>query len=287
MKTTVSSLVVLCLFLIASPAAAADAQPNDTQQRIAVCQSQVGGAKAVSPDQKIGACTVLLEKGGFSARQLSLLHVLRSDGYAAQKDVDREMADLDEAVQADPAYAYAWAQSCSAHHWTSHDLERANKECTTALTLDPKSDAAWTYRGDLYLDQASYDLAIGDYDHAIAINPTWMWPWDNRGEAYLRSGRMDQAIQNFEQVIKLSPDYAMGYLDRGIARIKLNQLDLARVDFEQGLKVDVHCAPCIYGRGVVKRMAGDPSGGASDIAVAKAMNPKASANFDSDGVKAP
>ena len=265
----------------------ASAQEPERQQQAKLCTGELGGANPVAADQKVAACTWLIQAGGLNPRQTAYVYVERSRGYDGQHDTDRAMADLDLAVKADPTDASAWAASCSAHHWTSHDMDRAMKECTTALTLDSKSSEAWTYRGDISLDQAKYDSAIADYDQAIALQAGWMWPWDNRGEAYLRSGRLDRAIQDFDQVIKLSPDYAMGHLDRGIARIKQNQLDLAQADFEQGLSIDPHCAACIYGRGIVRRMKGDLATGASDIAVAKAMNAKASGNFDRDGVPAP
>jgi tetratricopeptide (TPR) repeat protein len=276
--------VILGLAMPVLPAAAQDAL---RQQNGALCEGQTSGAKAVAADQKIAGCTWLIQSGLLTPRQTALAYVLRAQGYSAARDTARQMADLDQAVRTDPTSSYAWAEGCSAHHWTGHEMDRAMKECTTALTLDPSSSAAWTFRGDIYLDQKRYDLAIADYDHAIALAPKWMWPWDNRGEAYLRAGHLDRAVQDFDQVIALSPDYAMGHLDRGIARIKLHQLDQAAVDFEEGVKIDPHCASCIYGRGVVKRMKGELAGGASDIAVAKAMNEKASRNFDEDGVSAP
>ncbi len=268
---------------VAAPAIAQDAPE---QHQATLCQGRTGGATPITPDQKVAGCTWLLLNGQLDARQTSSVYVLRSRGYSANKQADLQLADLDLAVKSDPSFALAWAESCSAHNWNG-EKDRAIRECTTAISLDPKSAAALTFRGDIYLKSERYNLAIIDYNNAITLDPKWMWPWDNRGEAYLRSGQIDKAVNDFEQVMRLAPDYAMGWLDRGIARVKLRQFALAQSDFEHGLQIDAHCAACIYGRGVVKRLNGDLAGGAADVAAATAMNSKAAGNFELDGVQAP
>lgn len=283
-----SCVLVLCLSVLSSSSAVAEgidqqASPAQFKMDLQVCEGELGGGHAVTADAKIKACSDLLSSGQLTARGQSFVLVNRSFGYGGQKAEDLEAADLDAATKADPSYEYAWAHSCAFHTWQK-DLARATQECSKAIELGPDDPNGWTFRGDIYLVSRDYEKAISDYDQAIKLDATWMWPWDNRGEAYLRSGKIDQAIQDFEMVIKLNPDYAMGYLDRGIARIKQKQLDSALSDFEQGLKVDTKCASCLYGRGVVKGLRGDKIGQAADIQAAKAMSPKASNNFDEDGV---
>jgi tetratricopeptide (TPR) repeat protein len=279
----IGAAILSFICLLSAQAKAEDASRN---QQATWCQAQTGGANAVSPDVKVGGCTWLLQSGTLSPAQVAIVLVYRSNAYAAKHDEVHQVEDLDQAVAADPHSAFAFAASCSAHTWVKIDTDRAMKECTTAVTLDPKSVDGWTFRGDIYLSRHQYDLAIADYDHAISLSADWMWPWDNRGEAYLRSGKYDRAIEDFDQVIKISPDYAMGFLDRGIARIKQNQLDAAQADFETALKVQPDSPSVRYGLGIVKQRKGDVAGGTADIMAALAMSPKASSNFDDDGVSA-
>lgn len=281
-----SSILVLSGSLLFSSTAAAgraEVSPDQLEEDLQVCQGQLGGARAVTADAKMKACSDLLNSGELDPRGRSFVLVNRSLAYGHQKAEELEAADLEAATKADPTFEFAWAQSCS-FHIGQKDLARAMQECSKAIELAPKESDGWTFRGDIYLASKAFEKAISDYNQAIKLNAKWMWPWDNRGEAYLRSGKIDEAIQDFQMVIKLNPDYAMGYLDRGIARIKLKQFDGALSDFEQGLKVDAKCASCLYGRGVVKGLTGDKLGEAADIQAAKAMNPKASSNFDEDGV---
>lgn len=282
------NVLALCGVLLFSSVAAAEridqrTSPDDFKEKVQVCGGEVGGAHAVTAEAKIKACSNLLDSGQLTSRDRSFVLVHRSLGYGRQEAVDLEAADLDSATKADPTFFFAWAQSCSFHTW-QEDLARASQECSKAIDLAPDNPSGWTFRGDTYLVSHDFEKAISDYNQAIKLDPEWMWPWDNRGEAYLRSGKIDRAIRDFDRVIKLNPDYAMGYIDRGIARIKENQLDGALSDFEQGLKVDQKCASCLYGRGIVKGRRGDKAGEAADIQAAKAMHPKASRNFDEDGV---
>lgn len=260
---------------------------QDADQDWAWCRAELGGAHAVSPELKIRGCTAHIEAPGETPRRVSFALVMRGSAYFAQKQDAQGFADLRRAVQVDPTFSYAWAESCSYDMWRKKDSKLAMQECSKAIEVNPKDASGWTYRGDIYLNLRDYERAEADYTHAIELAPRWMWPWDNRGEAYLRAGDVDRAIQDFEQVIKVQPDYAMGYLDRGIANFKKRQYAVARADFEAGLKVDPKCTACLLGRGLVRRTTGDPAGGDADIAAAKAMNPEAGRGFKEDGVAVP
>jgi tetratricopeptide (TPR) repeat protein len=56
--------------------------------------------------------------------------------------------------------------------------------------------------------------------------------------------------------------YAKGDYDRAIA------------DYSEATKLDPKNAVALYDRGLAKQKKGDPAGGASDIAAARAIDPK-------------
>lgn len=252
------------------------------------CMGELKGATPVAVQKKIEGCTWLIQSGKESPPGLAMAYANRGIAYQGDnKQKEKEMEDLNQAVKVDPTSASAWALLCSAQNWDSEEKQFAMQSCSKAIELDPHSPAAWTFRGDIHLRGKDYDLAIADYDHAIELNPNWMWPLDNRGEAYLRKNQIDRAIEDFKSVIRVSPAYAMGFLDRGIAEMRKNDLDAALADFQAGIKVDPKCAPCIFGQGLVKRAKGDRAGGDADIATAKTQSPKAADNFIEDGILVP
>lgn len=252
------------------------------------CTGELAGAHPVTAEMKIEACTWLIQSGKETPRGVAMAYTNRGMAYGGDnKQKEKEMEDLNQAVKVDPTSANAWAQLCSAQNWVSEEAQLAIQSCSKSIELDPHSAEGWTFRGDISLKAKDYDLAIEDYDQAILLAPDWMWPLDNRGEAYLRESKFDLAIADFNSVIRVSPDYAMGFLDRGIAEIRKNDLDAALADFQTGIRIDPKCGSCIFGQGLVKRAKGDTAGGNADIARAKAMAPKAADDFVVDGIAVP
>jgi tetratricopeptide (TPR) repeat protein len=135
--------------------------------------------------------------------------------------------------------------SVTADFNTCHDSsgDAAIAACSRAIAsgqLTGKDLAlAFTNRGFEYNAEKDYDRAIGDYDQAIKFDPQLAIAFHNRGLAYYAKQAYDRAIADYDQAFKLDPTYAVALYDRGLA----------------------------------KQKKGDPAGGASDIAAARAINP--------------
>lgn len=278
-------LPILSLLLLVPTAGPLYGGPPEDQKSVKVCASETLGARAVTAAEKIDACTKLIDAKGAASRRMALFHIYRANGYVAIKDTARSIADLEQAVKADPTYSYAWAKLCSSTNWFLKDRPKALGQCNAALKLNPKDPGALTHRGDVYLAMRQYALAEEDYNASIAGRRDWMWPWSNRGIARRRSGQSQAAIRDFDHVIRLSPDFAEGYVQRGVTRLKLNDVVGALVDFEKGLKVDPDCATCLYFRGLARKKNGDAAAGAEDIAAALAKDAFAISEYDDDGLK--
>ncbi|MGH6907325.1 MAG: tetratricopeptide repeat protein [Aestuariivirga sp.] len=67
---------------------------------------------------------------------------------------------------------------------------------------------AYNNRGNAYSNKNEYDLAIADYDKAIALNPEYAEAYNNRGNAYYRKGKYDRAIADYDKAIALNPEDA-------------------------------------------------------------------------------
>jgi len=261
------------------------AQP--TQEQFRACKSETRGAKATRAEDKIAACSVIIDFIPLKPRTLSWTYIYRSNAYSELENNNHALADAEEAIRVDVSNAYAWAKSCSLYNWKMNKREQALERCNTALKLNPKDGGAWTHRGDVYLNAKQYPEAIKDYNKAIKFAPKWMWPRINRGVAYRRSGNLALAEADFNEAARLSPDFAMGYLERGKTRIKMQRLDEAFADFEQGMNIETLCAECFYGRGLVKYEKGDLEGASLDLATAERLNPLSSKEFEEEGFKMP
>jgi tetratricopeptide (TPR) repeat protein len=126
-----------------------------------------------SGDEAISACTrVITSRRG----NLSQAYYNRAIEYRNKGEIDRAIADYDEAIR-----------------------------------LDPKDANAYTNRGRAYFAKGNNDRAIAEYDEAIRLDPKNKIAYNNRGSAYEAKGDNDRAIADYNVAIRLDPKYAFAY----------------------------------------------------------------------------
>src|SRR5262245_39527128 len=59
------------------------------------------------PDQRVTACTAVIDGKTETGDKLAAAYCNRGHGYTEKRDLDRAIADLDEALRLKPAYACA------------------------------------------------------------------------------------------------------------------------------------------------------------------------------------
>lgn len=92
-------------------------------------------------------------------------------------------------------------------------------------------------RGNEYMKQEEYGMAVYEYSVVISINPEYVRAFNNRGIAYTERGNYDEAISDFTRVLELDPQYIAAYNNRGIAHYKKGDVEQAIADFEKTLEL--------------------------------------------------
>ncbi|WP_156331800.1 tetratricopeptide repeat-containing serine protease family protein, partial [Planktothricoides sp. SR001] len=87
-------------------------------------------------------------------------------------------------------------------------------------------------------DLKKYDLAIADYNQAIALDPNYAAAYNGRGNAYKELKKYELAIADFNQAIALDQNYASAYVGRGLAYYDLKKYDLAIADYTESLRLN-------------------------------------------------
>ncbi len=82
---------------------------------------------------------------------------------------------------------------------------------TTSLGLA----IAYNNRGNAYTSTGKFDLAIADYNRALALNPNFVKALNDRGVAYEKSGAYQRALQDFDAALDLDNKYSYAYVNRG------------------------------------------------------------------------
>jgi tetratricopeptide (TPR) repeat protein len=214
---------------------------------------------------------------------LSLHFYRRGGAYQAKGNYDRAIADYDEATKLDPKYAQAFQSRGNAFS-RKRDLDRAIADFSEVIRLDPKYAYGFISRGNAYSDQRDYGRAIADYDEAIRLEPTKAESWNARCWARALAGQLQQAVPDCNESLRLEPNAAATLDSRGLVYLKLGDLDKALADYDAALKLDPKLDATLYARGITKQKMGNAEGAAADIAAAKALRANVADEFAKYGV---
>jgi tetratricopeptide (TPR) repeat protein len=123
------------------------------------------------------------------------------------------------------------------------DVSLSIPTCTNAINqgkiTDKKTLAlAYLYRGNVYLVDTYYDLAIADYNSAIEIDQRYDFTYYMRGKAWHGKDNLDRAIADYTKAIELNPRDMLAYNDRGVAWNQKGNKQRAAADFRQALVID-------------------------------------------------
>jgi tetratricopeptide (TPR) repeat protein len=141
-----------------------------------------------------------------------------------------------------------------------------------ASRLRPFLNDAWTELGKVYSNQGQYQLALKQFEHALALQPLDVEAWFQSGIALSKSNHRSEAVERYrralrinpgfwqahfelggqlglqgniaeakrelEQAVQLQPGFAPAHLNLGVALMKERQWDSAAKEFEEALRLD-------------------------------------------------
>lgn len=243
------------------------------------CKAEMAGPNSVTPEKKIDACTALIQSGEESRSIVSVAYSERAYARRIHKNGTQIISDARMAVQLDPTSAFAWSQLCMEYISLHKDTRDALQACENANQLNPKDPDSWVFRGDIDLHAKKYDLAIANYNQALALQPKWMWPLTDRSDAYLLEGNLDRALEDDNEVIRLTPELPIGYMNRALVEMRKNDFKSALADFQAALKLEPDYGRGLFGQGLVEYDMGEKAQGRDDMAKGKKLDPTSARDF--------
>ena len=223
--------------------------PSTFSQQLDWC----GGKGNASADQIISGCTALIGSGRGNNKGLSEAAYNRGNAYASIGELDRAIADYDQAIR-----------------------------------LNPTMAAAFDNRGRAYSLKNQFERAVADYDKAVRLNPNSAVALHNRCWTQAALGHTREALSDCNEALRIEPQDAVTLGTRGFAYLRAGAFDKAILDYDAALQNDpkmggLRLAGVLYGRGVAKRKHNDPSAN-DDIVAAKALIPDIAEQFARYGV---
>lgn len=203
-----------------------------------------------------GGSTANLKSGNSSAYDLYLR------GRVKNKDNNREAIEsavklLEQAVQADPTFAPAYAELARAYgskvdfFATDAERKKLNEDAKWAveksLALNPNLAEGHLVRGYLLWNRDNgypHELAIQSYRRAISLDSTLPQAHHWLGVVYLHIGLLDKAEEEINRALALDPS-------DNLARFRLGAINVYRGKYEEAIQMlqqvpaDAH-PPLVY-----------------------------------------
>lgn len=142
----------------------------------------------------------------------------------------------------DPSHAERPVEWC-AYHLARKELVAALSDCNYAVAQNPKSAAALSNRGSVWLIAGESKRSLRDFDAALKITPADASLHYNRGIALSNLGLSHEAIADFGEAIRLRPNFAIAHHNRGYEYERLLRRDEALADYRRALQLDASLKP--------------------------------------------
>jgi len=182
-------------------------------------------------------------RSGFAPAALDgVVHILRGMFHKQKGHLDRAIRECDTAVRLDPCNANAYDVRGSSYSGLG-DHARGLKDLDTAVHLDPCCGRFYLHRGEIYWKLRLGPRAVKDFDTALSIDPDLAAAYLNRGELHTLAGRYEMALEDYSRFIDLMPGEARGYFCRGVIHWQLRQYQAGRKDFDRCCELDHRIQP--------------------------------------------
>ncbi|MDA3838007.1 MAG: tetratricopeptide repeat protein [Candidatus Delongbacteria bacterium] len=133
------------------------------------------------------------------------------------------------------------------------DYNKASKEMEKAIALEPNYADAYNSLGILYTKLKQYDNALNFFQKAISIDENYYRPYYLRARLYRKSTKYDKALADYSKAIKLNPKNPDSYYNRGLIYYLTGKYDESIAEYSKAIYFKGDCANLYYNRGIAYR----------------------------------
>ena len=118
-----------------------------------------------------------------------------------------------------------------------------------ALKILPTFDAAWLNKGRALAELGRDEEALTCYAKAIEINPNSADAWYNCALAYQNKGALENALSSYDRAIELNALFESAWLNKGVILRRMRRPQEAIECYDRVLAINAQSAVAWYNRG--------------------------------------
>lgn len=188
-------------------------------------------------------------------------------------DVDKQIADFNEAVKAAPDEVEV-IRGRGMFLAEQKRYDEAEADLKKAAELEPDDVMNQIALGSLLAERQKYPEALPYLDKAIELEPQSPQLYLQRARVRLLAGKTADALPDLDKMLELVPDQPMALLLRANAYHQLGKRDEAMADVEQVLRQRGNFAPALRMRGMLLADSGKMKEATSALRQAVDLDPE-------------
>jgi tetratricopeptide (TPR) repeat protein len=164
-------------------------------------------------------------------------------GYLRQRKerVDRAVADVEQAIKIDPTNSYAYLVR-GVFHCAMNALDKAMSDIDQAARLGSRAAMLNLTRGMIYVQRRELEPAIAAFDRTLQIDPKYVDAWLMLGMVYMLQSDGRKALAAFNRAIAADPQYAEAFEMRAVNSISHRKYRDARRDLNEAIRLEPEAA---------------------------------------------
>ena len=147
----------------------------------------------------------------------------------------------------------------SAAEWVNKGLslqnlnryELAVRNYDQALARDPRLASAWNNKGICFAHMNRFEEAVTCYERAASLDPQDARTLNNQGNCLRSLGRFDDALSYYEKALKIDPGITVAWSNRANIFFQMGRHKDALAQYERALKLDPRRTGSWYNKGQV------------------------------------
>jgi tetratricopeptide (TPR) repeat protein len=199
------------------------------------------------------------------------------EGWAPAVEVvpaDEALEFFTNAVRANPNNAFAFTMRGVIWLRLRNDPDVALGDLNEAIRLDPTSVEARLCRGEVRFRQGDLDKAVADFTEASRLDPASATPYALRAVVWRVKKDYDKAIEDCSQAIRLDPTDPRTFNLRGIVWDQKKHRYKAIADYSEAIRLDPKGSVPYFNRGFARLLKRDYDRAIADFTETIRLDPK-------------